>query len=59
MIRYQGKEKSIVLVSMVRHDGYDPLRSGNQPRRRSSKANVARFEFIGYPEFLVDKMPKM
>ena len=30
----------------VRHDGYDPLRSGNQPRRRSSKANVARFEFI-------------
>lgn len=46
VIRYQGKEKSIVLVSMVRHDGYDPLRSGNQPRRRSSKANVARFEFI-------------
>ena len=35
-----------MLVSMVRHDGYDPLRSGNQPRRRSSKANVARFEFI-------------
>lgn len=46
VIRYQGKEKSIVLVSMVRHDGYDPLRSGKQPRRRSSKANVARFEFI-------------
>ncbi|HBP6331109.1 AAA domain-containing protein [Pseudomonas aeruginosa] len=46
VIRYQGKEKAIVLVSMVRHDGYDPLRSGNQPRRRSSKANVARFEFI-------------
>ncbi|MEI7086315.1 AAA domain-containing protein [Pectobacterium versatile] len=46
VIRYQGKEKSIVLVSMVRHDGYDPLRSGNQTRRRSSKANVARFEFI-------------
>ena len=46
VIRYQGKEKSIVLVSMVRHDGYDPLRSGNQPRRRSTKANVARFEFI-------------
>ncbi|HBO6846612.1 MULTISPECIES: DEAD/DEAH box helicase [Gammaproteobacteria] len=46
VIRYQGKEKSIVLVSMVRHDGYDPLRSGNQSRRRSSKANVARFEFI-------------
>ncbi|MDU5420828.1 MAG: AAA domain-containing protein, partial [Cutibacterium avidum] len=46
VIRYQGKEKSIVLVSMVRHDGYDPLRSGTQPRRRSSKANVARFEFI-------------
>lgn len=46
VIRYQGMEKSIVLVSMVRHDGYDPLRSGNQPRRRSSKANVARFEFI-------------
>lgn len=46
VIRYQGKEKSIVLVSMVRHDGFDPLRSGNQLRRRSSKANVARFEFI-------------
>lgn len=46
VIRYQGKEKSIVLVSLVRHDGYDPLRSGNQTRRRSSKANVARFEFI-------------
>lgn len=46
VIRYQGKEKPIVLVSLVRHDGYDPLRSGNQPRRRSSKANVARFEFI-------------
>ncbi len=46
VIRYQGKEKSIVLVSMVRHDGHDPLRSGNQIRRRSSKANVARFEFI-------------
>ncbi|WP_222610933.1 DEAD/DEAH box helicase [Undibacterium curvum] len=46
VIRYQGKQKWIVLVSMVRHDGYDPLRSGNQPRRRSSKANVARFEFI-------------
>ena len=46
VIRYQGKEKPIVLVSMVRHDGYDPLRSGNQHRRRSSKANVARFEFI-------------
>jgi hypothetical protein len=46
VIRYQGKEKSIVLVSMVRHDGYDPLRSGTKPRRRSSKANVARFEFI-------------
>ncbi|MBO2552371.1 AAA domain-containing protein [Shewanella algae] len=46
VIRYQGKEKSIVMVSMVRHDGFDPLRSGNQRRRRSSKANVARFEFI-------------
>lgn len=46
VIRYQGKEKSIVLVSMVRHDGYDPLLSRNPSRRRSSKANVARFEFI-------------
>lgn len=46
VIRYQGKQKPIILVSMVRHDGYDPLRSGRQPRRRSSKANVARFEFI-------------
>lgn len=46
VIRYQGKEKPIILVSLVRHDGYDPRRSGNQPRRRSSKANVARFEFI-------------
>lgn len=46
VIRYQGKEKPIILVSLVRHDGYDPRRSGKQPRRRSSKANVARFEFI-------------
>lgn len=46
VIRYQGKEKPIILVSLVRHDGHDPRRSGNQPRRRSSKANVARFEFI-------------
>lgn len=46
VIRYQGKEKPIVLVSLVRHDGYDPLRPGNHPRRRSNKANVARFEFI-------------
>ena len=46
VIRYQGKEKSVVLVSMVRHDGHDPLRSGKQHRRRSSRANVARFEFI-------------
>lgn len=46
VIRYQGKQKAIILVSLVRHDGYDPLRSSNQPRRRSSKANVARFEFI-------------
>lgn len=46
VIRYQGKEKPIILVSLVRHDGYDPRRSGKLPRRRSSKANVARFEFI-------------
>lgn len=46
VIRYQGKEKPIVLVSLVRHDGQDPARAGGQPRRRSSKANVARFEFI-------------
>lgn len=46
VIRYQGKEKPIVLVSLVRHDGFDPARAGGQPRRRSSKANVARFEFI-------------
>ncbi|MCV4285122.1 AAA domain-containing protein [Pseudomonas capsici] len=46
VIRYQGKEKPIILVSLVRHDGHDPKRSGSQPRRRSSKANVARFEFI-------------
>lgn len=46
VIRYQGKEKPIILVSLVRHDGHDPRRAGNAQRRRSSKANVARFEFI-------------
>lgn len=42
VIRYQGKEKPIILVSLVRNDGRDAL----QPRRRSGRANVARYEFI-------------
>jgi len=46
VIRYQGKEKSVILVSLVRHDGRDPERSGKMPRRKSSRANVARYEFI-------------
>lgn len=40
VIRYQGKEKSIILISLVRNDG------GSKDKRRSSNANVARFEFI-------------
>lgn len=46
VIRYQGKEKEIILVSLVRHDGKDPAQNGGQVRRRSSRANVARYEFI-------------
>lgn len=46
VIRYQGKEKPIILVSLVRHDGRDPGNDRGQPRRRSSRANVARYEFI-------------
>lgn len=46
VIRYQGKEKSIILVSLVRNDGYDPRNSAGVVRKRSSKANVARYEFI-------------
>lgn len=40
VIRYQGKEKPIILISLVRNDG--------KPKeyRRSSRANIARFEFI-------------
>jgi superfamily I DNA and/or RNA helicase len=45
VIKYQGKEKAIILVSLVRNDGASVDRNG-QPRRRSSKANVARYEFI-------------
>lgn len=40
VIRYQGKEKPIILMSLVRNDG------GPKDKRRSAKANVARFEFI-------------
>jgi len=46
VIRYQGKEKSVVLVSLVRHNGRDPEKSGAMPRRQESRANVARYEFI-------------
>lgn len=44
-IRYQGREKDVVLVSLVRNDGRidEP---GRVQRRRSSRANVARYEFI-------------
>lgn len=40
VIRYQGKEKPIILISLVRNDG------GPKEKRRSAKANVARYEFI-------------
>lgn len=46
VIRYQGKEKPIILVSLVRNDGVDPSKSATAVRKRSSKANVARYEFI-------------
>ena len=46
VIRYQGKEKSIILVSLVRNDGLGARGGGGVPRRRSSRANVARYEFI-------------
>lgn len=39
VIRYQGKEKDVVLVSLVRNDG-------GVRRYRSSRSNVARYEFI-------------
>lgn len=39
VIRYQGKEKDVVLVSLVRNDG-------GTRRHRSSRSNVARYEFI-------------
>lgn len=41
VVKYQGKEKSIILVSMVRNLGRSAA-----TRRRSSRANVARFEYI-------------
>ncbi len=40
VIRYQGKEKPIILISLVRNDGQP------KEKRRSARANVARFEFI-------------
>lgn len=46
VIRYQGKEKPIILVSLVRNDGFDPSKAATAVRKRSSKANVARYEFI-------------
>lgn len=42
VIRYQGKEKDVVLVSLVRNDGRD----GKSASGRSSRANFARYEFI-------------
>ena len=46
VIRYQGKEKPTILVSLVRNDGVDTQSHGGKVRRRSSRANVARYEFI-------------
>lgn len=46
VIRYQGKEKPTILVSLVRNDGIDTKNQGGMARRRSSRANVARYEFI-------------
>jgi superfamily I DNA and/or RNA helicase len=46
VIRYQGKEKPIILVSLVRNDGFEAKGGGATVRRRSSRANVARYEFI-------------
>ena len=46
VIRYQGMEKQVILVSLVRNDGIDPRNRSTQIARRSSRANVARFEFI-------------
>ena len=40
VIRYQGKEKPIILMSLVRNDGRP------KERARSAKANIARYEFI-------------
>ncbi|WP_205768675.1 DEAD/DEAH box helicase [Aggregatibacter actinomycetemcomitans] len=40
VIRYQGKEKPIILLSLVKNDGKD------KNVRRSPRQNVARFEFI-------------
>jgi len=40
VIRYQGKEKPIILISLVRNDGQA------KEKRRSANANIARFEFI-------------
>lgn len=41
VIRYQGKEKPIILISLVRNDGKEKTY-----HRRVSNANIARFEFI-------------
>lgn len=46
VIRYQGKEKPVILVSLVRNDGFEAKGGGGTARRRSSRANVARYEFI-------------
>lgn len=40
VIRYQGKEKPIILLSLVKNDGKD------KNAYRSPRQNVARFEFI-------------
>ncbi len=46
VIRYQGKEKPIILVSLVRNDGSADHTDGVPRRKRSARANVARYEFI-------------
>lgn len=41
VIRYQGKEKPIILLSLVKNDGKE-----HKETIRAGRANVARFEFI-------------
>ncbi len=41
VIRYQGKEKPIILLSLVKNNGKD-----KSQKFRAGRANIARFEFI-------------